>query len=242
MHINGSVALVTGGNRGLGKAFVQALLAAGAQKVYVGARQLVETTDPRLQPLKLDITNPQDVAAAALACQDVNLLINNAGIGLPGSFLEAPSLDGARAEMETNYLGTLAMSRAFAPILKRNGGGTLVNMLSILSWYTASPLSSYSASKAAEWSLTNGLRIELRSQGTLVVGVHAGFIDTDMASGFDAPKARPEDIATKTLEAIAAGHEEVLADQRSQEIKAALAADPQSFYQQVQQRWDSRQR
>src|SRR5579884_509438 len=95
MHIDGSVALVTGGNRGLGQAFVQALLAAGAQKVYVGSRHLIETTDPRLQPLQLDITNPQDVAAAALACQDVSLLINNAGVAYPGSFLEAPSLDGA---------------------------------------------------------------------------------------------------------------------------------------------------
>lgn len=240
MHIDGSIALVTGGNRGLGKVFVQALLTAGAQKVYIGSRHLIETTDPRLHPIKLDITNPQDVAAAALACQDVNLLINNAGIAYPGSFLESPSLDGARAEMETNYLGTLAISRAFAPILKKNGGGTLVNMLSVLSWYNAPILSSYSASKAAEWSLTNGLRTELRAQGTQVVAVHAGFIDTEMASIFDGPKARPEDIAARTLEAIAAGQEEVLADQSSQQVKAALASDQQSFYQQVQRRWDSR--
>lgn len=242
MHIDGAVALVTGGNRGLGKAFVQALLAAGAQKVYVGSRRLIETTDPRIVQLKLDITNPQDVAEAALACQDVNLLINNAGIMHSGSFLETPSLDGARVEMETNYLGTLAMCRAFAPILKKNGGGILVNMLSILSWFNVSILSGYSASKAAEWSLTNGLRIELRAQGTQVVGVHAGFIDTEMASSFDGPKARPEDVAARTMEAIIAGQEEVLADERSREVKAALATDPQSFYQQLQLRWDNRLR
>src|SRR6266566_1883023 len=129
MNINGSVALVTGGNRGLGKAFVQALLDAGAQKIYVGARHLIETTNPRLQPLKLDITNVESIAAAALACQDVTILINNAGVSYPGPLLAAPSIDGARQEIETNYLGTLAMCQAFAPILKQNGGGALVNML-----------------------------------------------------------------------------------------------------------------
>jgi NAD(P)-dependent dehydrogenase (short-subunit alcohol dehydrogenase family) len=233
MDINGSVALVTGGNRGLGKAFVQALLAAGAQKVYVGTRHLIEATDPRLQPIKLDITDAGDVAAAALACQDVNILINNAGIAHAGSFLEAPSLEDARADMETNYLGTLAMCRAFAPILKKNGGGTLVNMLSIVSWYAEPFISFYSASKAAEWSLTNGIRTELRAQGTLVVGVHAGYIDTDLASGVNLPKARPEDIAAKTIEAIVASQEEVLADRPAQVAKALLTADPQTFDQRV---------
>lgn len=236
ININGSVALVTGGNRGLGKAFVQALLAAGAKKVYVGTRVLAkgETIDPRLWPIKLDITDAQDVAAAALACQDINLLINNAGIGCPGSFLEAPSIEGARVHMETNYLGTLAMCRTFAPTLKSNGGGVLVNVLSITSWCTEPFLGFYCASKAAEWSLTNGIRVELRAHGTLVVGVHAGYIDTDASSGIDAPKARPEDIAAKTLEAIAVGREEVLADKPSQVTRALLATtDPQTFYQRV---------
>jgi NAD(P)-dependent dehydrogenase (short-subunit alcohol dehydrogenase family) len=236
MDINGSVVLVTGGNRGLGKAFVQALLMAGARKVYVGTRDLArgEASDPRLQLIKLDITDAHDVTAAALACQDVNILINNAGISHFGSFLEAPSIEGACADMETNYLGTLTMCRAFAPILKSNGGGILVNILSVASWCTEPFLSFYCASKAAEWSLTNGIRVELRAQGTLVVGVYAGFIDTNATSGIDVPKSRPEDIVAKTLAAIVAGQEEVLADKPSQDIRALLATtDPQTFYQQA---------
>lgn len=239
MNINGSVALVTGGNRGLGKAFVQELLDAGAQKVYVGARRLTETTDPRLQPLKLDITDAQDIAAAVEACQDVNILINNAGVAYSSPLLGSASTDGARAEIEINYLGTLAMCRTFAPILKKNGGGALVNMLSVLSWYISPQAGSYSVSKAAEWALTNGVRIELHSQGTLVVGVHAGYIDTDMTAGIDAPKSRPEDIAARTIKGIVAGHEEILTDKVSQDAKAALAADPQSLNRKMQQVWDS---
>jgi NAD(P)-dependent dehydrogenase (short-subunit alcohol dehydrogenase family) len=242
MKIKDSVALVTGGNRGLGKAFVQALLTAGAQKIYVGVRHLTETTDPRLQQLKLDITDSRDIAAAASACQDVSILINNAGVARNSPFLAAPSIDSAREEMETNYFGTLAMCRAFAPILKRNGGGVLVNMLSVASWYTNPSMASYGASKAAELALTNGVRIELRAQGTLVVAVHAGFINTDMAATIDAPKVNPEDVAAQTIEGILAGHEEVLADKRSQEIRAALVTDPQSFYRQIQERWDNAQR
>src|SRR5690348_14129494 len=143
MDIKDSVVLVTGGNRGLGKALVQAFLKAGARKIYVGSRTPIETSDPRLQTIKLDITNAQDVATAAQTCQDVTILMNNAGVAASTSFLTAPSLDRARQEMETNYIGTLAMVRAFAPILGRNGGGTLVNMLSVLSWFTTPRLGSY---------------------------------------------------------------------------------------------------
>lgn len=242
MNITGSVALVTGGNRGLGKAFVQALLDAGARKVYVGTRQPIETSDSRLQPMKLDITNPSDIAAAVELCQDITILFNNAGIANPGSLLEIPSIDSARAEIETNYLGTLAMCRAFAPILKQNGGGALVNILSVVSWYTGPSLGSYSVSKAAEWAMTNGVRIELREQGTLVVGVHAGYIDTDLTANLDAPKARPADIAAATIEALSASQEEVLADQASREVRAALNADHQALNRQAQQLWDSRKR
>lgn len=143
MNIKGSVALVTGSNRGLGKAFVQALLDAGAQKVYVGACSLTETSDPRLQPLQLDITKPDDIAAAVESCQDVTILVNNAGVGFKDSFLHPVFSDSARKEIETNYFGTLAMCQAFAPILKKNGGGALVNMLSVLSWFTSNELGSY---------------------------------------------------------------------------------------------------
>jgi NAD(P)-dependent dehydrogenase (short-subunit alcohol dehydrogenase family) len=240
MDINDSVVLVTGGNRGLGKALVQAFLGAGARKIYVGSRTPIETSDPRLQPIKLDITNAQDVAVAAQTCQDVTILMNNAGVATSfASLLTAPSLDGAHQEMETNYFGTLAMVRAFAPILGKNGGGTLVNMLSVLSWFTSPTTGSYSTSKYAELSLTQGLRIELRSQGTLVTAVHAGYIDTDMAAGVNAPKTSPEDVAARIIEGIHNDQEEVLADQMSHEIKAVLASNPQMFYQGLQADWDN---
>ncbi|GHO57441.1 SDR family oxidoreductase [Ktedonobacter robiniae] len=239
MQIEGSIALVTGGNRGLGKAFVQALLDAGASKVYVGARKLIGTDDPRIQPIQLDVTSVEDIEAAAQAYQDVNILINNAGVAYVNSHAAPTSIDEARQEIETNYLGTLAISRAFAPILKQNGGGALVNMLSVVSWFSNPVLGSYSASKAAAWSITNSIRTELRAQGTLVTGVHAGFIDTELASSFPGPKSRPQDIAQATIEGILADREEVLADKPSHEIKAALAADPTAFYHRIQQQWDS---
>ncbi|MBV9232075.1 MAG: SDR family oxidoreductase [Chloroflexi bacterium] len=238
MDINDSVVLVTGGNRGLGKSLVQAFLGAGARKIYVGSRTPIETSDPRLQPIKLDITNEEDVAAAAQTCQDITILVNNAGIAAFASFLTAPSIDKARQEMETNYFGTLAMARAFAPHLKRNGGGTLVNMLSVLSWFTSPSGGSYSASKYAELALTEGLRIELRSQGTRVIAVHAGYIDTDMAATRNGPKTSPEEVAARIIEGIRNDQEEVLADGMSHEIKAVLASNRQVFYQRIEADWN----
>jgi len=241
MQIKDAVVLVTGANRGLGKSLVQAFLAAGARKVYAGSRKLVESSDPRLQPIKLDITNAHDIAAAAETCQDINILINNAGIATFTTFLTAPSLDEARNTMETNYIGTLAMIRAFAPILKKNGGGVLVNMLSVLSWFASPTLGSYSASKAAALALTETIRIELRSQGTLVMGVHAGFMDTDMADQAIGPKVSTEVVAASIIEGISSDREEVLADQPSQNVKAMLASNRQAFYKQIQADWDGAQ-
>ena len=225
MKIQGSVALVTGANRGLGLAFAKALLAAGASKVYAGARDPATVTLPGLIPVKLDITNADDVAAAARQCADVTLLINNADIAQGAAFLSPQGMEAARAQLDTNFFGTLAMARAFAPVLKANGGGALVNMLSILSWVSMPAASAYSASKAATWSLTNGLRNELRAQGTRVVGVHAAFIDTDMARHVEAPKTQPEDVAQQTLQAIEDGREEVLADALTRQVKAGLSAE-----------------
>jgi NAD(P)-dependent dehydrogenase (short-subunit alcohol dehydrogenase family) len=241
MDINDSVVLVTGGNRGLGKSLVHAFLEAGARKIYVGSRRLIETPDPRLQPIQLDITHAQDVAAAAQTCRDITILVNNAGIAAFTPFLTVPSVDQARQEMETNYFGTLDMVRAFAPHLKRNGGGVLVNMLSVLSWFTLPTAGSYCASKSAELALTEGLRIELRSQGTRVIAVHAGYIDTDMTAALNRPKVSPEEIAARIIEGIGMDQEEVLADQPSQEVKAVLASNRQRFYQRVQADWDKTQ-
>ena len=226
MKIKGSVALVTGANRGLGLAFAKALLAAGASKVYAASRDPAKITTPGLVPLKLDITNPDDVAAAARTCADVTLLINNAAVLRAQPFLADGTDTALRESLNTNFYGTLAMSRAFAPVLKANGGGALVNMLSVLSWLNLPQAGTYAASKSAAWALTNGLRNELRAQGTLVVGVHAAFIDTDMAKHIQAPKIAPENVAVQTLEAIEAGRTEVLADETTRKVKRELAAEP----------------
>jgi NAD(P)-dependent dehydrogenase (short-subunit alcohol dehydrogenase family) len=230
MKIQGSVALVTGANRGLGRAYAEALLERGAAKVYAGVRDPASVTDGRLTPVRLDVTNPDDVAAAALALTDVDLVINNAGIATGGSLLGAPDLDGFRADFETNVVGPISVARAFAPVLRANGGGALVNMLSALSFVTFPQLGSYSASKSAAWSVTNALRQELNAQGTLVVGVHAGYIDTDMAAHVDGAKTDPADVARAVLDAIEHGDEEVLADDVARHVKAGLSGPLRGLY------------
>jgi NAD(P)-dependent dehydrogenase (short-subunit alcohol dehydrogenase family) len=239
-HIEGTTALVSGANRGLGMAYVQALLDRGAAKVYAGARNpgTVDVTDARVVPVQLDITNSDDIAAAARECTDVSLLVNNAGAMLLRPFLSAPDMSAARTEMETNYFGTLAMARAFAPVLGAAGGGGLVNVLSVVSWLASPFNASYCASKSAEWALTNALRVELRAQGTLVVGVHAGFIDTDMAATVDDPKISAQEVAGQTLDAIEKGRPEVLTDEWTRHVKNSLATDQDSLYPVVQRSWD----
>lgn len=226
MKIDGSTALVTGANRGLGLAYAKALLAAGARKVYAGARDPATVTLEGVVPVRLDVTSAADLAAAAAQCADVDLVINNAGVigGVP--LLADDGVVAMRGVLETNLYGMLAVSRAFAPVLRANGGGALVNMLSALSWASLPGSSAYSVSKASAWALTNGLRNELRGQGTLVVGVHAGYIDTDMVKDVEAPKSRPEDIVQAVLAGIEANAPEVLADDTSRHVKAGFAATP----------------
>ena len=225
MKIRNSIVLVTGANRGLGKAFVQALLDAGAKKVYAAARDLRSIKIPGVEPIQIDVTNTRDIAAAANLAADVNLVINNAGIFRPTPLLAASDAE-LRAEMDTNYFGTLAMSRAFAPVLARNGGGALVNVLSALSWVNLPGTALYSASKAAAWSLTNGLRGELRGQNTQVVALHVGYMDTDMAKDVQGPKSNPLDVARQVLAALENGGSEVLADAVSRQVKEGLSVEP----------------
>jgi NAD(P)-dependent dehydrogenase (short-subunit alcohol dehydrogenase family) len=165
-QISGSVALVTGANRGLGQVYARELVRRGAAKVYGGARNPAAVTEPGVIPVPLDITDAGQVAAAAAACADVTLLVNNAGVMKASTFIGPPDPDAARQEMAVNYFGTLSMCRAFAPVLAGSGGGAIVNMLSVASFYTNPFTASYGASKAAAWSLTNGLRVELHHQGT----------------------------------------------------------------------------
>jgi NAD(P)-dependent dehydrogenase (short-subunit alcohol dehydrogenase family) len=231
MKIKDAVVFVTGANRGLGRAFAQALLEAGARKVYAAARDPASITLEGVERVKLDVTSAAEVAAAAKNSPDVNLLINNAGITRDSPFLAEGATDAVRAELEANFFGPLALSQAFAPVLKANGGGAIVNVLSALSWITfkSGASATYSASKAAAWSLTNGLRHELRAQGTQVTALHVGLMDTDMTKGIDAPKSAPKDVVRQVLEAIEAGREEVLADEVSRQVKKGLSAEPGAY-------------
>ncbi len=226
MDIKESVALVTGANRGIGRAFTRALIDHGAAKVYAGVRDPATVDEPDITPLRLDVTRPEDVAAAAAAAGDVTIVINNAGIASTGTNLFDGAFDGARQAMEVNYFGTWAVSRAFAPILGRNGGGALVNMLSLASWTGRPQFPGYAAAKAAQWSLTDSLRLGLRDQGTLVVGVHAGFVDTQLSAAVDAPKISPASVAEQTMRALADDQVEVLADDETRKAKAALSQPP----------------
>ena len=192
MQIAGSVVLITGANRGIGRAFVAGFEAEGARKIYAAARDPATVQNPRVVPIRLDITDSQQVAAAAATCSDVSVLVNNAGVATFTSLLQAPDMAAARLEMETNYFGTLAMCREFAPVLARQGGGVLVNILSTASWMTWPWIGSYSASKRGQLALTMGVRMELRSQGTLVVGVFPDYVDTDMTAHITAEKASPD--------------------------------------------------
>lgn len=229
-QITGATALVTGGNRGLGKALVAELLERGAAKVYATSRSGFTSADAHVIPLALEVTDERSVAAAAAAATDVSILVNNAGVWLGTPLLTAP-LPDIQAELEANLFGILRVTRAFAPILAEHDSSAVVNVLSVLSWLTSGD--GYSVSKAAAWSATNGLRLALREQGTTVTGVHVGYMDTDMAASVDAPKADPRDVARQTADAILGGANEVLADDSSRWVKSQLGEDPAALYPQL---------
>jgi NAD(P)-dependent dehydrogenase (short-subunit alcohol dehydrogenase family) len=230
MQIKGCTALVTGANRGIGLAFVQALLEAGAARVYAASRNAAASSgDGRVIPLILDTTDPGQVEAAAAAAGDVSLLVNNAGVNTNSGLIKADAIDGARAEMEINYFGTLRMCRAFAPILAANGGGAIVNMISITALAHLPMMGSLSASKAALWSLTQGVRAELRKQKTLVVGVFPGAVETRMTEGVPVPKIKPAEAAKAALEAVERGTEEIYPSQMAEGWYAQHRADPKAL-------------
>ncbi|SFP34571.1 Short-chain dehydrogenase [Variovorax sp. PDC80] len=227
MKIQGSVVFVTGANRGLGLEFARQALTLGAAKVYAAAREPSQIPLLGVLPIRLDVRDPAQVAQAAADCRDVTLLINNAGIGRLGGFVgddaETDPVATLREQLETNLFGMLHMSRAFAGVLGRNGGGAMLNLLSLFSWANTPMIGAYGVSKAAAWALTNGLRHELRAQGTQVVGFHAGPIDTDMVRALEVPKASPEDVVRQSFAAIEASQEEVLVDEGTRQVKGALS-------------------
>ncbi|MBV9794597.1 MAG: SDR family oxidoreductase [Actinobacteria bacterium] len=231
MQIEGSTALVTGANRGLGRRFAEELVARGA-KVYAGARRPEAVDLPGVIPVALDVTDPDSVAAAAASTGDVSLLINNAGSSTVTSLLEG-SLADIELEMNTHFFGTLAVSRAFAPQLAAAGGGAILNVLSVLSWVSLPGNSAYCAAKSAEWSLTNALRVELAGQGTQVTALHVGYMDTDMAAHVTSPKSDPAVVAKLALDGVADGQFEVLADELSQQVQRGLAGGVAALYPQL---------
>lgn len=219
VEIAGKVAVVTGGRRGLGAALVEELLARGARKVYSTARSGFADERPEVVTAELEVRSADSVAALAALAGDAEIVFNNAGVLVPEALLTG-DLAGITETFEVNTLGPLRVARAFAPILAANGGGALVNMHSVLSWLAGS--GAYGASKAAAWSVTNSLRLELARQNTQVVGVHAGFIDTEMVAAIPRPKATPAEIAARILDGLEAGESEVLADDVTVAVKAAL--------------------
>ncbi|CAB3630959.1 short-chain dehydrogenase [Achromobacter marplatensis] len=226
MDLKNAVVLITGANRGLGLAFAREALARGARKVYAGARDPSTVTLAGVEAIKLDVTNPQDVAAAAAHASDVTLVINNAGIAAIGGFMAEGSIESAQRHLDTNLFGSLRVAQAFAPVLAANGGGALLNVLSIASWINGPLLGVYAMSKSAAWAMTNGLRNDLRAQKTQVLGLHMGFVDTDLTKGIDGPKSTPESIVSQAFDGLEAGAEEVLADDRTRQVKQGLSAEP----------------
>ncbi|WP_341964183.1 SDR family oxidoreductase [Pseudomonas sp. RC10] len=230
MNIAGSVVFVTGASRGLGLALAKVALAQGASKVYAGVRNTEGFDVPGIIPVKVDVTDEASVLAAAERCQDTTVLVNNAGIGeIQDSALASNMIELTRRMMDTNTFGIVRTAQAFAPILARNDGGAIVNVLSDVTWLSRPMLAAYAASKSAAWSVTNALRLELTGQKTQVVAVHVGFVDTDLVRGFDVPKTDPRVVAEVVFEGVNGGALEVLVDEGTRLIKSSLSL-PDAVY------------
>lgn len=229
--LNGSVVLVTGANGGIGTHFVREALARGASKVYATARTPRTWDDERIVPLTLDVTDPSSIQAAVAAAPDVTVLINNAGASPSSPGILTHTDEEIRTNVETNFLGPLFLARAFAPILAAKDESVIIDIHSLLSWYAVAGI--YSATKAALWSATNSLRLELAPAGVHVVGVHVGYVDTPMAANSTDPKTQPADLVRTVFDAVEAGEYEVLADEASAQVKSGLSAPIEALYPQL---------
>lgn len=224
MNLSEQTVFITGANRGLGLALAREAIARGARKVYAAARDPSTVTLPGVVPVRLDVTREADAAQLAAHFPDVTVLINNAGIAELGGFLPEGSLAATQRMFEVNVFGPARVTQAFAPVLAANGGGSVLNVLSVASWIHKPLLGAYGATKAAAWALTNSLRHELREQGTRVSGMHVAFIDTDLTKGLEVPKLDVNDVARRTFEGLAAGDEEILIDDFTRQVKQTLNA------------------
>jgi NAD(P)-dependent dehydrogenase (short-subunit alcohol dehydrogenase family) len=231
MKIAGATALVTGANRGFGRSLTAELVARGAV-VYAGARRPDQVDVPGAQPIPLDITDAGSVAAAAETASDITLLINNAGSATGADLLDG-DLDQIRLELDTHFFGTLSVIRAFAPKIAANGGGSILNILSVLSWVSFPSVGAYAAAKAAAWSMTNTLRAQLAGHDIRVAGLHVGYMDTDMAASVTASKSDPAAIARIAVDGLEADQYEVLADDISRQVQAGLAGGVAALYPQL---------
>lgn len=234
MKLENAVVLITGANRGLGLAFAKAALAQGAQKVYAAARNPGSVTLEGVIPVKLDVNNPEDIAKLVHDCTDVTLLINNAGVAEMGEIMAEDAETMLRKQLETNLFGPLKLSKGFAPILAANGGGAIINVLSIASWITGPLLATYSVTKSAAWSMTNAVRQELSAQKTQVLGLHVGFIDTDLTHGLDVPKVAPEVVVARTFDALEQNAEQILADEVTQQVHQAFSTHPEVYLRAIE--------
>ena len=234
MKLANATVLITGANRGLGPAFARDALARGARKVYAAARDPDSVTLPGVVPIRLDVTKPDEVAAAARECNDVTLLINNAGIAATGGFLADDSVASAQRHLETNFFGPLRMTQAFAPVLAAHGGGAILNVLSIASWINgAAARRRTRMSKSAAWAMTNGAAHRAARAAHAGAGAARGFVDTDLTRGFDVPKLAPADVVRTALDALEAGASEVLADELTRKVHAGLSAEPAVYLQPI---------
>lgn len=229
MNIENSVVLITGSNRGIGLEFAKAALARGAQKVYAAARNPESIPLTGVEKIKLDVTNQEDIAALAQNYPDINVVINNAGIGIPDSVLSDDVIASATAHFDTNVFGLLRVVKAVEPALKQNAGAAVLNVLSLGSWVSNDVLATYSASKSAAWSITNTQRIALKPYGVQVSGLHMGFVDTDLTAGIEDEKSSPADIVKIALDELEAGTEEIIADEMTKMIKASLSTSTPAY-------------